>query len=53
MSTSDNSIEERKRTHELHKRAYECELKKTYNTEIQNDMTCIQYNEVNNIAKWN
>ena len=36
---------------ELHKREFECELKKTYNIESQNDMTCIHYNEVNNIAK--
>ena len=45
------SLEEKKEELELHEREFECELKKTYNTEIQNGMTCIHDNEVNNISK--
>ena len=33
------SLEEKKEKLELHKREFECKLKNTYNTEIQNDMT--------------
>ena len=35
------------------KRAFECELKNAYGIEIQNGMTCIPDNEVNNIAELN
>ena len=45
------SLKEKIEKLELHKPVFECELKKTYNIEIHNDMTCINYNEVNNIAK--
>ena len=45
------SLEEKKEKLELHKRAFEYELKNTYKIEIQNDMTCIHDNEVNNIAE--
>ena len=45
------SLEGKKEKLELHKREFEYELKKTYNIEIQNDMTCLHYNELNNIAE--
>ena len=45
------SLEEEKGKLKLHKRLFECELKKTYNIEIHNDMTCMHDNEVNNISK--
>ena len=45
------SLEGKKEKLELHKREFEYELKKTYNIEIQNHMTCLHYNELNNIAE--
>ena len=45
------SLKEKKGKLKLHKREFECELKNTYNIEIQNYMTCIHDNEVNNITE--
>ena len=45
------SLKEKKEKLELHKCAFEYELKNVYNTEIQNGITCIHYNEVNDTAK--
>ena len=47
------SLKKKKGKLELHKREFGCKLKKTYNIEIQNGITCIHYNEVNNTAKLN
>ena len=45
------SLKEKKGNLELHKRAFECKLKKTYKIESQNYMTCIHDNEANNISE--
>ena len=45
------SLEEKIKKLELHKRAFECELKKTYNIESQNGMTCIHDNKLNNTVE--
>ena len=45
------SLEKKKQNFELHKGAFEYELKNAYNTGIQNGITCMHDNEVNNIAK--
>ena len=47
------SLDDKKWRLELHKRVFECELKNTYDIEIQNDMTRIHDNKVNNISEWN
>ena len=45
------SLEEKMKKLELHKRAFECELKNTYNIESQNGMTYKHDNKLNNTAK--
>ena len=45
------SLKEKKEKLDLHKREFEYELKNAYNTGIQNGITCMHDNEVNNIAK--
>ena len=47
----NTSLKKKKEKLELHKRVFECELKNTYNIEIQNYMTCIHDNKVNNTAE--
>ena len=47
------SLEDKKYKFELCKRAFECKLKNTYGIEILNNMTRINYDEVNKIDKSN
>ena len=45
------SLEEKKEKLELHNCEFECELKNTYNIEIQNGITFMHDNEVNNTSE--
>ena len=47
------SLDENKQKTEWRKRAFLSELENTYDIEIQDGMTCIHDNEVNNIAECN
>ena len=46
------SLDETKENLDLHKSEFECKLENTYGI-FKNDTTRINYNEVNNIDKWN
>ena len=47
------SLDDTKEKLEWRKSVFEWKLKNKYDIEIQNGMTCIHDNKVNNIAKWN
>ena len=54
LYTFDNmSLDEKKENMERHKRAFERELKNTYDIEIQNGMNFIHRNKVNKVAEFN